>query len=317
MIPRFYLGDTVLVKINDEMIQCKIIIFPNGAIVLHTNDLRHASEMNYSHLYKPRRTNLRDKYTRYNQCYAISLNNNSFTYLVLLPTGENIEVSEEDLLINRNDDVRGRNIRNARSRIGVNTLKKAQVDKRESRVPYLPDTINDHIKSYLTETPFSSHMKTRIDNRNKPRIPSSAVFSPVVDNNNNNNLEMRMERINRMFRKSAYKSKMARRKTRKEKNNKIVHSWKYSMDPEEYGMELENDTEDENESADENEFANDVSSDESDSDDEVELDDESNSGNISGGMGETSKMTKVRKVKKVRKTRKIVKKRKIIKRKKG
>ena len=74
-----------------------------------------------------------------------------------------------------------RRIHNIHSNRRMNTFKEIQGNDLLYSVPHLPDLVNNHIESYLTETPLSSRINTRINNRTNPGIPSSAVPRTIAN----------------------------------------------------------------------------------------------------------------------------------------
>lgn len=175
--PRFNLGDLVDVKINNRMVHGTIIPYANDRMIIHDYNLRSASEIDFRHVDDDGEwtRDPEDHYTADGQLHAMSDGDVDFYYIVLLPTGEMVRVLGDKLENYRSNDRINRKIRNINSNSGVRTLKGVQDDRRQRHVPYLPDPINDHIRSYLTETPLSNRINTRIRNRENPGIRSSAI----------------------------------------------------------------------------------------------------------------------------------------------
>ena len=174
--PLFNLGDTVVVKVNGKMIHSTIYYYPNGTIILHNDDLTEALgycyRLNYEEDIEDRQED--NYYTDNGENYSV-LYRDGFYYIVLLPTGEFIQVSENKLLKDRSDDIISRRVSNIHKKKGMNEFRFRQVDKARKNMTYLPSDINDHISSYLTQTPLSSRVNTRINNRINPGTPSSAI----------------------------------------------------------------------------------------------------------------------------------------------
>ena len=70
--PKFHLGDIVVNEINDEMIQCTIVPFPNGVIAIHIYNLEEAYEVDYSGMYGVNTNDPNDRSTSDGQIYAMS-----------------------------------------------------------------------------------------------------------------------------------------------------------------------------------------------------------------------------------------------------
>ena len=186
--PKFHLGDIVVKEINDKMIQCTIIPFPNGPTVIHDYDLTKAHESDYSNRYRHRYDVDNDdddddddgddsgyKFTSDGQFYAFSDGVDSFYYLLLLPTGEKIIGDEIRLLKHRFNDVLSRRVSNINKKKAMNEFRHGQANKFQEHIPLLPGDINNYISSYLTQTPLSSRVNTRINNRLNPGTPSSVI----------------------------------------------------------------------------------------------------------------------------------------------
>ena len=187
-VPKFHLGDIVVEEINNKMIQCTIIPFPNGVTVIHNHKLTEAREQNYSYIYSHRydvdeNDGRDDQFTSDGQFYAFSDGVDSFYYLLLLPTGEKVIADEIHLLEHRFNDVLSRRVNNIHKKKAMNEFRHGQADKFQKHIPLLPGDINNYISSYLTQTPLSSRVNTRINNRLNPGTPSSAIPLTIAQQN--------------------------------------------------------------------------------------------------------------------------------------
>ena len=144
-LPRFTLGDSVVVQINNRRVRGTIVPYVNGVMVIHSGDLQDASEQDYRENYELRDDD--DYYTANDELYAMRRGYDIY-YIVLLPSGENIETLERDLLISSGNDALNRTVRNFRSRNRMNEMVGNN----------LPDGVFDHISSYFIETPLSTKL---------------------------------------------------------------------------------------------------------------------------------------------------------------
>ena len=186
--PQFHLGDTVFKEINNKMIQCTIVPFPNGPVIIHNHNLREAHERNYSNRYRDRYVvddddDRDDQFTSDGHFYAFSDGVGRFYYLLLLPTGEKMIVHERRLSEDGIKNVLSRRVSNIHKKKAMNEFRHGQADKFRKHLPLLPGDINNHISSYLTQTPLSSHVNTRINNRLNPGTPSSAIPLTIAQQN--------------------------------------------------------------------------------------------------------------------------------------
>ena len=180
--PQFHLGDIVFKEINNKMIQCTIVPFPNGPTVIHNYDLTEARDSDYSHRYNADNDDHGDRFTSDGQLYAFSDGVDSFYYLLLLPTGEKIITDEIRLLEHRAKDILSRRVSNINKKRAMNEFRHGQADKFQEHIPLLPGDINNYISSYLTQTPLSSRVNTRINNRLNPGTPSSVIpFATIAE----------------------------------------------------------------------------------------------------------------------------------------
>ena len=195
--PQFHLGDTVFKEINNKMIQCTIVPFPNGLTVIHNYDLTEAQEEDYSYRYHlnngvdnddvdnddVHNDDTGDRFTSDGQYYAFSDSVGRFYYLLLLPTGEKMIVHERRLSEDGIKNVLGRRVSNIHKKKAMNEFRHGQADKFQKHLPLLPGDINNYISSYLTQTPLSSHVNTRINNRLNPGTPSSVIPLTIAEYN--------------------------------------------------------------------------------------------------------------------------------------
>lgn len=169
-IPRFNLGDSVSVRINNRIVLGTISPYNNGVMVIHDDSLEYAEERDFTYN-TPRQHN---RYTADGQLYAQVLGNNVY-YVVRLVSGENIIQTERNLVVIMGTEGLRRNMNNNQSRRNMEEF--LSDDTR----PYLPDAINDNIMSYLTETPLSTNINTRIQNRLNPPTPSRAHVHTISE----------------------------------------------------------------------------------------------------------------------------------------
>ena len=221
-VPKFHLGDIVVEEINNKMIQCTIVPFPNGPVIIHNHNLREAQESDYSHRYRDRYVvdeddDRDDQFSSDGQFYAFSDGEGRFYYLILLPTGEKMIVHEIHLLEHRFNDVLSRRVSNINKKRAMNEFRHGQADKFQEHIPLLPGDINNYISSYLTQTPLSSRVNTRINNRLNPGTPSSVIpltmaqYDAHIMNNTTNGGKTRKRRKVRKPRKIRKTSKRRKR----------------------------------------------------------------------------------------------------------
>ena len=200
-IPRFNLGDSVFVKFKNRRIQGTIVPYINGVMVIH-DGLNYAEEVDYRIYYQDNRAN--QHYTTDGKMYA-KFDGENNVYLILLSSGENISMTEREILMMSGNEAATRTISNIHSKRGMNAFKQVQDDKLLSRVPYLTNGVNDHIQSYLTETPLSTNVNTRIHNRQNPLEPSRPVIYTLNDKQYDD--EMYEERKSEREEKNAQKNR--------------------------------------------------------------------------------------------------------------
>ena len=59
--PKFRIGDSIIVDLDDKYVLCKIGFYPNGKVAEYSEDLSDAFVYSYSHIYR-----LESDTTRYN-----------------------------------------------------------------------------------------------------------------------------------------------------------------------------------------------------------------------------------------------------------
>ena len=235
---RFNMDDLVLVKVNGRIIQGTIVPYRNGIMIRHSHDLRRADEIDVSHYYE-QRNDPSYHYTIDGQLYARSCGRNNLVYNVQLPTGEIIWVNEIELLQNVRNDMLRRRIHNIHSNRRMNTFKEIQGNDLLYSVPHLPDLVNNHIKSYLTETPLSSRINTRINNRKNPGIPSSVATRTLKMRDDDEILSVR----NQIMARNNARNRATRRRMRMERNEMLAQRWNFSMYTPDDDLDYEEDTE--------------------------------------------------------------------------
>ena len=177
--PKFKIGDSVMIELDNKNVLCKIGFYPNGKVAEYTEDLSMGLIYSYSHLYR------REPYdTRHNayhfsddgKLYAIGTGRphaRRLHYLAIVPSGQHVSVLERDILTASSHSVLTRTFRNIHSKKGMKAFKEVQDDdKLFPHVPQLNNDLNDYIQSYLTETPLSSNVNTGIYNRLNPGPPN-------------------------------------------------------------------------------------------------------------------------------------------------
>ena len=234
---RFNIGNLVLVKVNGRIIQGTIVPYRNGIMIRHSRDLRQADEIDVSHYYEER-DDPSYHYTIDDQLYARSSGHNNLVYNVQLPTGEIIWVNEIELLQNVRNDMLSRRIHNIHSNRRMNTFKEIQGNDLLYSVPHLPDLVNNHIKSYLTETPLSSRINTRINNRKNPGIPSSVATRTLKMRDDDEILSVR----NQIMARNNARNRATRRRMRMERNEMLAQRWNFSMYRPDDDLDYEEDT---------------------------------------------------------------------------
>ena len=173
-IPRFILGDSVSIRINGTTVLGTISPYINGVMVIHSNSLRNAHERDFTRL--TRRGY--DRYSADGQLYAEFLGNDMY-YVVTLSNGEKIIKTERNIVMMMGNEALRRNIRNSQSR---RSMSEFLTGRPNDTRPYLPDNLNYNIMLYLIETPLSTNINTRIQDRLNPPTPSTVHVRTTEEN---------------------------------------------------------------------------------------------------------------------------------------
>ena len=155
---KFHVGDIIYIDINGIQTRAKVVIYPTTPINIYNESLT------FSRVHTFPDYDIADyKLTADGQRYSYEfLSHNLRYYLLLLSSGQTIEVEEEEL-------VKYRTIRRSLDERKMLLMLKSQVhdNDRVRQVNPLPYSINSYIKSHFFQEPLSSRINTQVNKKRK------------------------------------------------------------------------------------------------------------------------------------------------------